>query len=342
MNTTREKLLFIGKGGKKEGMGHLVRIATLAEVLAEKYDVTVITQQDRFGDFFFKQKRVGCDHYKNNRDLYGFLQKTGPYRVIIIDVYRIGIAVINRISQYSSFIINFDDMRRRVKHGIKGAFICPQEPFNHSLEKTGERMVFSGTDYFPLRPVFAETRVTRKFRPGVFRVGIILGGVPSKSVTLEFARQMDEILAPYVCLDVVLGYDPDEVNEKSFPGRVHFLKNVENMAAFLASLDVAIIAGGFIKFEAMCMGTPFALVSLCSHQQKLARVFAHEGYGIYLGPVGKLTGTAMNQGAFKRKMLAFIGNKSLREEIFTRSRLLVDGQGSERIAELVTQLENDY
>jgi len=101
------KLLIIGKGGKKEGMGHLVRIGALVETLAPNYLFTVLVKQDHFGEFFFKQKGIDCFTYRDNRGLYLFLEKTtrtGKYAVIIIDIYRISINVIKRIENYCDFL----------------------------------------------------------------------------------------------------------------------------------------------------------------------------------------------------------------------------------------------
>jgi spore coat polysaccharide biosynthesis predicted glycosyltransferase SpsG len=104
------------------------------------------------------------------------------------------------------------------------------------------------------------------------------------------------------------------------------------MAEFIAGMDLGIIAGGFIKFESMCIGTPFVLISLCAHQEKLAKKFANRGYGIYLGAIKNILA---HQDRFKRKIEDFLVNETLRKEMFEKSRQLVDGKGSSRILEMV-------
>jgi spore coat polysaccharide biosynthesis predicted glycosyltransferase SpsG len=336
MNTF--KLLIIGKGGAKEGMGHLVRISTLVEAFAPKYDVNVLVKQDRFGEFFFKQKGISCFTYRDNRGLYRFLEKTGKnekYRAIIIDIYRISISVIKKIENYCDLLVNFDDMQRRVQHRVKGAFLCPQEPFNREITSGDTTTVIKGTDYFPLRRVFTQYREKKQFRKDVKEIGIILGGVPSKAHTLELTRVMDGFLDKNIYLHVVMGFEPEEIDLEMFSSRVHMVKNVDNMAEFITEIDLGIIAGGFIKFEMMCIGTPFLLVSLCHHQQRLARKFAARGYGVYLGEIKDLIA---NQKKIRRKIESFILNETLRKKMFGNSRQLVDGKGSSRILALVNRL----
>jgi spore coat polysaccharide biosynthesis predicted glycosyltransferase SpsG len=334
----KPKLLIIGKGGKKEGMGHLVRIGTLVETFTSNYLITVLVKQDRFGEFFFKQKGINCFTYQDNRGLYLFLEKTtrtGKYAAIIIDIYRISINVIKRIENYCDFLVNFDDMQRRVQYPIDGVFLCPQEPFNREIEFRGPTVVAKGTDFFPLRQIFARYRQQHRFKKKVNNIGIILGGVPSKTYTLQLIRLLDQFLDKTVNLHAVMGYDPGELSSHRFSSRVHIGKNIDNMAAFITEMDVGIIAGGFIKFEFMCIGTPFLLVSLCAHQQELARKFASNGYGVYLGEIKNLIA---NPGKFQRKIESFLSNETLRVEMFENSRQLVDGQGSVRILEMVNSL----
>jgi len=329
---SKPKLLFIGKGGAKEGMGHLVRIRTMVTDLAPHYDVGVLSLQDSFGDFFFKQEAIDVFTYRDNRGLYRFLEKSGRYAVIIVDIYRISIDVLHKIQQYCDRLINFDDMQRRVRHHINGAFVCPQEPFNSDVSVNETTLTVKGTDYFPLREEFRRVREQAEFRRHVSQVGVILGGVPTQSYTLELIRLLDRTLEPAVEISVVMGYAPGDFDTKDFSSRVKFLKNVDRMAAFIAKLDVGIIAGGFIKFEMMCIGTPFMLVSLCEHQHRLARKFAAAGCGVYLGKIADVLGNPENT---KRKIEDFITDITMRETMYHHTRRLVDGKGGERILKLV-------
>jgi spore coat polysaccharide biosynthesis predicted glycosyltransferase SpsG len=332
----KPKLLFIGKGGAREGMGHLVRIRTMVTDLSPHYDISVLSLQDSFGDFFFKKEAIDVFTYRDNRGMYRFLEKSGRYAVIIVDIYRISIDVLHKIEQYCERLINFDDMQRRIRHRINGAFICPQEPFNNEVSMNETTLTVKGTDYFPLRDEFRKVRQQAAFRRQVSTVGVILGGVPTQSYTLELIRLLDRILEPAVEISVVMGYKPGDFDTQDFSSRVNFLKNVEQMGAFIAKLDVGIIAGGFIKFEMMCIGTPFMLVSLCEHQHRLARKFSADGCGVYLGKIAAVLGHTENT---RRKIERFISDTAGREKMFHHTRRLVDGRGGERILELV---KNQY
>lgn len=338
-------LLFIGKGGAKEGMGHLVRIGTLLDTFVhhsrQRFGVSVLVKHDRFGQFYFTQKGLAPATYKDNRGLYRFLEQNGPFDIIIVDIYRISPGVIARIKKHCKLLIHFDDMQLRLSRNpdLDGVFICPQEPFNRVESKKGGLTVIRGTDFFPLRPEFARYRSLKQFSPGVSAVGVILGGVPDPGYTLELVKQLDHVLDKQVQLKVVMGYEPDDIDTGAYSHRVSFTKNVEDMAGFIADIDVGIIAGGFIKFEMMCVGTPFGLISLCEHQQKLARKFSRHGYGVYWGTIADVLA---RPDGFGRKITAFLADAPLREKMFTDSRRLVDGKGSSRIVELADEFIENY
>ncbi|UCH95026.1 MAG: hypothetical protein JSV88_32890 [Candidatus Aminicenantes bacterium] len=340
LNQQKPALLMVGKGGKKEGMGHLVRISALVEVFAPCYEVTLLTMQDRFGDFFFKQKGITCFTYQDNRGLYRFLEEHArhsmdeKYAVIIIDIYRISIDVIKKIENYCHVLVNFDDMQRRVQHSIKGIFLCPQEPFKREIMNRRRDTVVKGTDYFPLRRIFTRYREKKRFRKDVLDIGIILGGVPSQTHTLKLTQLLDRFLDKKIKLHIVMGFAPggSHFDTTLFSSRVKVVKNVDNMAAFIEKIDAGIIAGGFIKFEMMCIGTPFVLISLADHQHWLARKFAAQGYGVYLGKIKDLLS---NPNKFKQEMETFLSDETLRKQMFSNSRQLVDGKGSDRVLEMV-------
>jgi spore coat polysaccharide biosynthesis predicted glycosyltransferase SpsG len=328
----RRKVLFIGKGGKKEGMGHLVRISTLVDEFAPHYDTTVLVQQDSFGDSFFKHKGIDCFTYKDNRGMYRFLEKCGKYQVIIIDIYRISIDVIKKIEKHCDFLINFDDMKRRVQHQIRGVFICPQEPFNSKVYLKGALVYTAkGADYFPLQKKFSQYREKKHFQKKVKDIGISLGGVPEPDETRELIRLLDRFLDKEINLHVVMGFEPLKVKKDAISRKINFYENVD-MAEFIPRMDIGIIAGGFVKFEFMCIGTPFLLISRAKHQHQLAKKFSQKGFGVYLGTFKQVLS---HPRAFEQKMNAFLSNNRFRKKMFENSRRLVDGKGSSRILKIV-------
>ena len=338
MTQDKPRLLLIGKGGQKAGMGHLVRISALVEVFAPGYEVSVLANQEPLVERFLEQlaqQGIRCSTFRDHHVLYRFLEKTTvhePYAAIIVDIYLISGDVLKQVEKYCNFLVNFDDMKLRVRQDIDGAFLRPQEPFNREIITLGATPVFQGSDYFPLRQIFARYREQKRFQKTVTHLGVILGGAPSLHYTHELTRLLDGFLKEDVQLHVVTGYNPGEIDGNIFSSRVHWLKRVSNMAEFIARLDVGIIAGGFIKFEMMCIGTPFVMVSLATHQHHLARKFAAQGYGVYMGTIKNLLS---RPDRFRKKLEGFITNRSLRQHMFANSRQLVDGKGSERILEIV-------
>jgi spore coat polysaccharide biosynthesis predicted glycosyltransferase SpsG len=331
----KSRVLMICRGSQKEGMGHLVRISALVEAFTPVYDVTVLAKQDPLVERFFKQQGIRPSTYRDHHVLYRFLEKTAaqePYTAIIVDIYLISGQVLDKLETYCRVLVNFDDMKRRVRHPINGVYLHPQEPYNREIMTLGTASVYQGCDYFPLRQLFSWYREKKRFRKRVTQLGVILGGAPSLDYTLALTRLLDGFLKKSVHLQVVTGFNPEEIDGRDFSPRVHWLKQVGNMAEFIAGLDIGIIAGGFIKFEMMCIGTPFALVSLADHQHRLARKFSAQGYGIYMGTINNLLSRPLR---FKQKLEQFITDRISRQQMYSQSRQLVDGKGSERILEIV-------
>lgn len=332
--STNKKMLFIGKGGKGYGMGHLVRLCALYDFLRYRYQISFLINDDSRARRFMKRKKVKVYTYREFSGIFKFRKHGDKNLVVVVDMLSIPESALKKIRKNCGLLVVFDDMHKSTGNNIHAAVICPQEIFESRISFNQGNLVIKGADYFPLRKDFITYRKRKTFRNPVKNVFISLGGAPSSSHTLAMARILDGFLDEKLKIHVVLGYVPPK-SGKSFSKRVIFHQQVDSMASLIARMDLGIIAGGFIKFEFMCLGTPFCMVSLNAHQKELAEKFSSAGYGIYLGQVNTVVS---RPESVRRKVNMLISDSSLRRKMFLKSRGLVDGKGSTRFLELIDKL----
>lgn len=331
----RKRVLFVGKGGKVSGMGHLVRIRTLLEYFGSRFGVSVAADTDRHGDGYLNQRHIEYMRFGNLKELSGLINNQGRYDMIIVDVYPPGKALISKMKRYCDVLVCFDDMKTLDHQKMAAVFICPQETFRKKIEYRENSVSIMGTDFFPVRRTILAARQKKKFNRQVKDVALLLGGVPDRNRLQEITPLIIESLGREIKLHVAGGYDRSSFGLQDHFHTVEQVTAIHDMGAFLQRMDMGIIAGGFLKFELMCVGIPFAMISLCTHQEELGRKFASEGFGKYLGSIGYCL---KHPRRFQRKIKYFIEDESIRREIHSRSRKLVDGQGGERLRSVADNL----
>ena len=329
------RALFISKGGATAGMGHLVRLDTLKREFIHHFDVSVLADVDDVGRFFLDRRGIDFVPCRDSGELLAFLKRVLPFDIVVVDVYPPSERLLASIRNHCHHLLCFDDMGHVTDEKINAVWICPQETFNTQITSRGKSTVVMGSDYFPLRPDMILSRKNKRLNGQVKNIAVILGGAPQTGMNLELARLLDRLLDKNISLHVVLGFEPTQEEMLSFSPRVFSLGNVEKMGDFINRMDMGIIAGGFVKFEFMCIGTPFAMISLCSHQEKLGRKFSSQGYGDYWG---QIEDCLADLEKLKKKVFSFIADDKKRNEMFSRSRQLVDGQGSRRILRMAESL----
>jgi spore coat polysaccharide biosynthesis predicted glycosyltransferase SpsG len=255
----------------------------------------------------------------------------GNIAVIVIDMLNIPVTVLKYLRNYCDLLIVFDDLNRLENSHFKGIIVQPQETFRQETASRNQPYVIKGADFFPLRRIFRVYRVKKSFRAHVRNILVTLGGSAPASTISMLIRVLDSTLEDRIFIHAVLGYSL--IGEKRYSSkRVIIHQNMKNLAAFIAKADAAIISGGFTKFECMCIGTPFCIVSRNAHQRKLAEKFSTRGFAVNLGHIGSRKSDAVD---FGNKVLKFLRNDSLRHTMFKKTRKLVDGKGSVRILKLV-------
>lgn len=195
--------------------------------------------------------------------------------------------------------------------------------------------LYLGPRYALLREEFAVARKASGHRPGkVIRVNVFVGGSDRANLT---GRIVDVLSAPEFSalqVDVVLGANQEhaDVVEALASRRqnttIH--RDLPHLADLLQSADLAIGAGGTTNWERFCVGLPALVASNAKNQEHICRELHQAGLINYIGPSEQI-----DNGTIGQSLRSLIASPERLEEQSRRGRLLVDGRGATRVAEIL-------
>ncbi len=174
---------------------------------------------------------------------------------------------------------------------------------------------------------FVPAAATGKDKPCVL---LFFGGTDPGNETTRALQGLEPLL-DRLRLKVVVGADnPHRELVRELCARhagVEYHCQVEDMAAFLAGVDLAVGAGGTSVWERCCLGVPGIVVSIAPNQVPLAVPLAAEGFLLYLGKAADLT-----PRDYRAAVAVMLRSPWWLQFLSRRVLELVDGRGAERVA----------
>jgi spore coat polysaccharide biosynthesis predicted glycosyltransferase SpsG/RimJ/RimL family protein N-acetyltransferase len=110
---------------------------------------------------------------------------------------------------------------------------------------------------------------------------------------------------------------------------VHVHYGVPTLAPLMAKADLAVGASGVTSWERLCLGLPALVITLAENQRPIAERLAQRGMIEWLGHQDKIDELVI------ARALGKVLEKGLEAEWSLRCRELVDGQGGNRVCELL-------
>jgi UDP-2,4-diacetamido-2,4,6-trideoxy-beta-L-altropyranose hydrolase len=199
-----------------------------------------------------------------------------------------------------------------------------------------------GSRYALLRPEFLAWHDWQREIPVVaHHILVTLGGSDPHNTTLQVLRALARLTVPALEIRVVIGpANPwrDELQRivQDIPHTVQLLTNVSEMPRLMAWADMAICAGGGTCWELAFMGVPMAVVVLADNQIGVAKGLSEYGIGINCGDADGLQPEYVAE-----EVQALLYNQTRRGHMSTLGRIMVDGQGAERVLTLLSQLRKE-
>lgn len=106
--------------------------------------------------------------------------------------------------------------------------------------------------------------------------------------------------------------------------------NPENIAELMAASDICIGAGGSSTWERCCMGLPSIVISVAENQRRVIEDIGRQGIVVDMGCQDKI-----NEFDLKNEIENLIKDIDKRRMMSVKSKGLVDGKGSNRVADIM-------
>ncbi len=339
-------------GNEVIATGHVMRCLSIAKKIREKgSEVTFITADNRPGELI---RNCGfsvdvLDTVWNALDeetskICDYILKH-HVKVLLMDSYFVTATYLQQISQYTR-IIYIDDLccfAYPVNMLINyDAFI--DKGIYDNLYQSADVLpyIITGSKYVPLRDEFAGQ--TFKVRPKVTKILITTGGTDRLNVAGNLLKMFFTITElRKLEYHVIVGCFNENKDElyllAESHNNIYLHENVNNMAEWMETCDVAISAAGTTVYELCACGIPSICLEVADNQKGI-RIWGKKGYILYAGNAYEDINKCMKRCI--KALLFYINNYEERKRKSINMQSLVDGYGAERIAEYVINELHDY
>jgi UDP-2,4-diacetamido-2,4,6-trideoxy-beta-L-altropyranose hydrolase len=292
---------------KSEGM-KVVLLTTEAGSLADAQETAALAHQ-------FEAKWVVVDGYQFGSEYQQTIKNSG-LSLLFIDDYG------HAEHYYADFVLNQN--------------ISADEQFYQHREPYTQLLL--GTRYTLLRREFWQwQKWPRTIPPVAKKILVTLGGADPDNVTLKVIQALQLVeVEELEAVVVVGGSNPHyenlkrAVQDSRFPIRLQ--RNVTNMPELMAWADVAISAGGSTCWELAFMRLPSILLVLAENQRLAAEKLDAMTIALNLGEHQNIS-----HHTVKQKISMLIFSSKLRLKISQNCKCLVDGLGTEKLAQLIAK-----
>ncbi|MBI3636424.1 MAG: UDP-2,4-diacetamido-2,4,6-trideoxy-beta-L-altropyranose hydrolase [Candidatus Rokubacteria bacterium] len=194
---------------------------------------------------------------------------------------------------------------------------------------------YLGVRYALLHPSFADAHRRERQIPAVGRnVLIALGGDDPYRLTVKVMKSLESVVGSLSITSIIGPAFIDEADIRAVAAvsrhRYTVLKNVSNMAELMCAADVALVGGGLTALETACTGTPALIVCEVDHQVDTAEALEAAGAAQSLG-----LGTETLPATIADRVAALLSDQSARSGLSRAGKTLVDGGGTQRIADVI-------
>ncbi len=339
------------------GAGHVMRCLTLANVLrqcdhtvrfvcrAHAGHMQAVIQQQGFDCVMLPAPSIavdsnhaswlGADWQTDAEETRAALTQYGAPDWLIIDHYGIDAEWETQVLATPSQLMVIDDLADRPHacdvlldqtHGRATTDYAGLVPANTT--------VLTGSVYTLLRPDFLTQRVVaiqRGQHPNAAppRLLLSLGAMDPTNVTSEMLSALAaHPWATDFSVTVVLSSKAPhlkavQLQAAASPLNIAIKTDVADMAALLASMDIAIGAGGTSAWERACLGLPTVTLAIANNQQTLTHNLASAGLA--------LAATSPADAVIQLKQLH--DDPALRQSLITAGMLAVNGLGAWQITQ---------
>lgn len=328
------RVLFRADGGNQGiGLGHLMRCIGVAEVLKNRgVELLFVIKDDAVAKQLIQSHGHVVATIPSNatleEDLTFTRAKSPECDWIIADSYSITTTYLDHLRTANNRVAYFDDFDRP----------CPVDLLIR-LEKNSERRhcdILAGPAYLPLRSEYAHLP-PHLISETIQRILIMSGGEDPANAIQKIVSALSHSSKQFI-LDIIIGaaYTRRAEIEDTLshsPHHCHLHTNLRSVLQLQQQADLAITAGGLTVWELAAVGTPMMVLQTADNQQKQMQYIQKEDLAIFLG-------TSDDPKALETicGMVEKLEPRELRQRYSIRGQQLVDGKGTQRLADTLIQL----
>jgi spore coat polysaccharide biosynthesis protein SpsF len=338
MATEYKTITILTEGGKGIGLGHIRRCLVIAHALKKNGlniffcvndDPSAIEWIRRGGMDYKVVSLTGAD------SLHAIANDNCP---VLVDTKKPVSGLLRSAKTQGCKVILMDN--RTDARFESDVAIYPSAVANNDLDWAGFKgTVIRGAEYIPIAKSFTEMRQKYDCRvlSSPYHVLITMGGSDPNRLThrvLSSLLQSDITLCIKAVVGPAFSTDPllNDIEKKQHPN-VEFIRDRDDLAAYMAESHICITAVGTTVFELAYMGVPTLVLS--NYRTDEADMLAFEKLGIAL-PIGYFG--SVSDYEIRHAADSLLRDRTLWENMSRRGKILIDGHGAARIADIIQKL----
>lgn len=341
-------IVFRADGNPAIGLGHIMRCLSIAEAIKRQGgECAFITADSACRDLIaaagFEWRSLNTDYRRMDDELPILYQQLKSIHAdkLIVDSYYVTRAYFEEISTAVP-VVYLDDLMRAA-HPVSALI-----NYNLSANKDKYRALYQssnadcptlyiGTKYAPLRCEF-QGHPFKEPRKGVRNVLVLTGGADSEHVALHYLNYLACHPSPFQFHFVIgsMNNDYEELNRLAAGMENAALHcNVRHMYELMSSCDAAVTASGSTLYELSASCVPMVSYVVADNQIGNAEAFEGGGAALYAGDVRKDDRFPEKLDRLLRQLAS---NGPMRGKLTWNAYALVDGNGADRLADILQQL----
>ncbi len=338
---SKQKIFFRADGNSSTGLGHVIRLLALADMINELFTCTFAIQNP--SEALREQILNVCheliilpEQDESNVSFYRELELylTGN-EIVVLDGYRFDTFYQHQIKQLGSKLICIDDIH--AVHFVADAVINHGLPQKEAYSTELYTKIYLGPRYALLRPAFLLSNNIDNTKDNELSVFICFGGADPSNLTSKYLQYLLDI--PYIdIIYVVTGsayrYCAELKKIIKNTNKVVWHQNLssEAMAASVASAKIAIVPGSTIALECASVGIGLICGHYVPNQIYISNGLSHYGMAYNISDMNKVGHEELKETIDKVLQPETLG------QMLSQQKKYFDGSSKQRLISLINNL----
>ncbi len=289
------KIFFRCRGGKFQGWGNVVRLAHIANYIYiyKKFDVFFIYEGDKELKKFlksFKFKKIFLNEEIQLNKEKSILKKIGKPDITFMEMLEANLNLQYFYQSISKKFIIMDDLLDKIY--ISDYLICcqSQNVEKKNILKLEKTKLFIGNKYFPFNEKLRSGINEKKLKKDISNILVFLGGGNYENALLKCGLALKSVKfnkAKFIVSPNINNKLKRQI--KSISKRFSIQSSVKDVHRLFKNIDLAIVSGGYTKFESAMMKVPSLIIQTQWHQKNISEKFSYSTGCPNLGHMSNLS-----------------------------------------------------